>query len=327
MDLQLLQFRAQLLYHIRTFFIERNYLELDTPALSPSLIPETCLEVFETKYFEPWSGKEQNLYLVPSPEVYIKKIIAAHKVPVFQISKCYRNVESVGKTHSPEFTMLEYYTMNADYNDSLRLTEDLFASFSSLNYDIPDFLTKPITKLTMNEAFKRYAGFYLDDCKAASSLAEQALRLSIHESSASTFSSWAWDDLYELIFVHCVEPSLPKESLIALTDYPALVPCLAQNADDFHKERWELYGGGLELANCYSEETKPDKVQEYFLHEGKLKKEHSRINHAIDNSYWKTFTNFPICSGVALGIDRLLMLLTRRTTIDSVIPFPLKQSL
>ena len=86
MDLELLQFRSKAINHIRSFFLERNYLELDTPSLSPFLIPETCLEVFETKYLEPWSGKEQNLYLVPSPEVYIKQIIAAHKVPVFQIS-------------------------------------------------------------------------------------------------------------------------------------------------------------------------------------------------------------------------------------------------
>jgi elongation factor P--(R)-beta-lysine ligase len=324
MDLELLQFRSKAINHIRSFFLERNYLELDTPSLSPFLIPETCLEVFETKYLEPWSGKEQNLYLVPSPEVYIKQIIAAHKVPVFQISKCYRNVESVGKTHSPEFTMLEYYTMEADYNDSLLLTQDLFLSFANLNYDIPSCMNHPFTKLTMSEAFRLYAGFYLDDCKTSASLAEKAQKLSIHEPSDKCFSSWAWDDLYELIFVHCVEPSLPKDKMTVLTDYPALVPCLAQNADDFHKQRWELYGGGLEIANCYSEETSPLLVKEYFEKEGSLKQRESRIPHNIDTNYWKIFNSFPRCSGVALGFDRLLMLLTKRSTIDAVIPFPLK---
>lgn len=324
MDLELLQFRSKTINHIRSFFVDQKYLELDTPALSTHLIPETCLEVFETKYLEPWSGKQQNLYLVPSPEVFIKQVIAVHKVSVFQISKCYRNVESIGKTHSPEFTMLEYYTMNADYKDSLLLTEDIFTSFSKLDYDIPGFITKPFTILSMSEAFKIYAGFYLDDCKTPSSLAEKALMLSIHESPDAKLDTWAWDDLYELIFVHCVEPSLPKNCMTVLTDYPSLVPCLAQNADDFHKQRWELYGGGLEIANCYSEETSPRLIKEYFEQEGSLKHKSSRIPHVIDNQYWEIFKTFPECSGVALGVDRLLMLLTGRSTIDAVIPFPLK---
>ncbi len=325
MDLELLHFRAALLNHIRSFFLGRSYLELDTPSLSPCLIPETCLEVFKTEYYEPWSGEKRDLFLVPSPEVYIKQVIASHKVSVFQISKCYRNVESVGHTHSPEFTMLEYYTMNADYHDSLHLTEELFKSFSKLEYDIPQFIKPPFTCLTMSEAFNTYAGFYLDDCKTASALAEKALSLSIHEPVDSPFQSWAWDDLYELIFVHAVEPSLPKNRMTFLTDYPSLVPCLAQNADSFHKERWELYGGGIEIANCYSEETDPEKVRAYFLQEGKLKMEQSRVQHGIDNTYWENFRDFPKCSGTAMGFDRLLMLLTKRSVIDSVLPFPLKQ--
>ncbi len=324
MDLDLLHFRSKTINHIRSFFSDRNYLELDTPALSPFLIPETCLEVFETKYIEPWSGNEQNLYLVPSPEVYIKQIIASHKVSVFQLSKCYRNIESVGKTHSPEFTMLEYYTIDADYHDSLCVTEELFRSFAKLNYDIPHYVCQKFTKLSMNEAFHLYAGFYLDDCKTPASLAEKAHNLSIHEPPGVSFYTWNWDDLYELIFVHSVEPSLPKNRMTVITDYPSLVPCLAQNADDFHKQRWELYGGGLEIANCYSEETSPLQIKKFFEEEGQQKNTTSRIPHPVDSDYWKLFTNFPKCSGVALGFDRLLMLLTKRSTIDAVIPFPLK---
>ena len=123
MDLERLRFRARIMQNIRRFFIERGYLELDTPALSCDLIPETCLEVFKTDYIKnaahaKTAGRthiqSSALYLVPSPEIYIKKIIAQHKVNVFQLSKCYRNAESCGRIHSPEFTMLEYYTMNAD---------------------------------------------------------------------------------------------------------------------------------------------------------------------------------------------------------------------
>ena len=97
MDLERLKFRSQVIQNIRSFFTNKGYLELDTPALSPDLIPETCLEVFKTEYIEPWSGRTRNLYLVPSPEIYIKKIIAQHNISVFQVSKCYRNVESTGR--------------------------------------------------------------------------------------------------------------------------------------------------------------------------------------------------------------------------------------
>ena len=126
MDLERLKFRSQVIQNIRSFFTNKGYLELDTPALSPDLIPETCLEIFKTEYIEPWSGRTRNLYLVPSPEIYIKKIIAQHNISVFQVSKCYRNVESTGRIHSPEFTMLEYYTMDADYKDTAAITEELF---------------------------------------------------------------------------------------------------------------------------------------------------------------------------------------------------------
>lgn len=324
MDLELLQFRAQVINHIRNFFLNKEYLELDTPSLSENLIPETCLEVFKTQYIEPGSHKEHELFLAPSPEIYIKKIIAAHKVSVFQISKCYRNIESVGKTHTPEFTMLEYYTMNATYKDSLELTEKLFSFISKLPRDMPNFLKQPFTKITMNEAFKLYAGFYLDECKTSESLAQKARTLDLYENKENPFSTWAWDDLYELIFVHAVEPNLPKDKMTAILNYPSMVPCLAKNADAFHKERWELYGGGIELANCYSEETDANLVKEYFKSEGKLKKERSLVKHTIDEAYSEIFTHFPECSGVALGVDRLLMLLTKRSTIDSVLPFPLK---
>ena len=108
MDLETLQFRARTMQRIREFFIQRGYLELDTPALSSHLIPESCLEVFRTEYIYPGTQEATPLYLVPSPEVHIKPLIARHKVSMFQLSKCYRNLESCGRIHSPEFTMLEY---------------------------------------------------------------------------------------------------------------------------------------------------------------------------------------------------------------------------
>ena len=321
MDLELLQFRAKVIQAVRNFFIAKGYLETDTPALSPDLIPETCLEVFRTQYLVPWSDKKQDLYLVPSPEIYMKKLIARHRVPVFQISKCYRNVESVGRTHSPEFTMLEYYTMNADYTDSLKITEDLFSSLlAELKPENVEGISLPFERITMDEAFLISAGFRLSDCPEPAQLAQKAAAFGLNANADDN-----WDDLYELIFVHKVEPNLLQitKKPLFLLDYPNKVPCLAQDSGKSPdcKERWELYINGIELANCYSEETDPEKVRKYFAQEGGLKAENSMVPHKIDENYWKIFKDFPRCSGVAMGMDRLIMCLAGKKSIDSVLPF------
>jgi len=329
MDLEMLQLRAKIIQKIRSFFIERNYLELDTPALSTNLIPETCLEIFKTEYIEPWSNKTKELYLVPSPEIYIKKIISQHKVSVFQLSKCYRNIESNGKIHSPEFTMLEYYTMNANYLDSAKITEELFDYIlpqENKGIDYFKHLRPPFIKLTMDEAFYKYAGFYLSENMETKNLAEKARELGIIEQEDNPFDNWQWDDLYELILVQCVEPNLPKNKPVFLINYPAKVPCLAQdvisdNKKILWKERWELYANGIELSNCYSEETNAEKVKEYFESESNLKTKNAKIPHAIDNNYWKFFQNFPKCSGNAMGVDRLIALIAGCSTIENIIPF------
>jgi lysyl-tRNA synthetase class 2 len=331
MDIERLRRRARIIQDIRVFFTGRGYLELDTPALSPDLIPETCLEVFETLWLDP-QGNRRSLYLTPSPEIYIKQIIARHRVPVFQLSKCYRNYESAGRIHSPEFTMLEYYTMNADYRDSIGITEELFAALEP-----PERLKPPFARLTLDDAFAEYAGFRLSSAQTPAELAEQARRLGIVESDGSPLASWAWDDLYELILVHAVEPALPKDRPVALMDYPAQVPCLAKDipavmpessmpaapCGPLWKERWELYCGGVELANCYTEETDLGKVRAYFEREGALKAKTARIPHTVKWDYWKIFQDFPSCSGVALGVDRLAALMCGAQSIEAVLPFPL----
>lgn len=324
----MLKFRADIMQRIRSFFTKKGFLELDTPALSRDLIPETCLEVFKTEYIKPWSEEKVPLYLVPSPEIYIKKIISQHKTSVFQLSKCYRNIESVGNIHSPEFTMLEYYHMNVSYMETANITEELFNELlppkPKTGSDPFAFMRPPFWRLTMDDAFEKYAGFKLSSCNEAADLAGHAKELGLEESADNRFEKWPWDDLYELILVSCVEPNLPKDVPVMLMDYPAKVPCLAQEFYKdgmFWKERWELYCNGIELSNCYSEETDPKKIREFFEAEGKAKTESAKIPHAIDENYWKNFEGFPKCSGNAMGVDRLIALLSGHKTIESVLPF------
>jgi lysyl-tRNA synthetase class 2 len=316
MDIEMLRERARIIRQARSFFDSKDYLELDTPLLSPDLIPESCLEVFETKRITPCGGVTP-YWLIPSPEIWMKKIIAQHRLNVYQVCKCFRNGESSGFLHSPEFTMLEYYTMNAGYMDSLALTEELFRALTG-GESSP--LCLPFERMTVAEAFSRYAGFDLfASVETPKGLENEARRLGLDpvpEQSAVT--------LYDLIFIHAVEPHLKQNRVIALLDYPAFVPALAKKSSNGKTvERWELYFNGIELANCYSEETEPRRVRDFFESEAESKERQAVVKHKVDHDYYKIFekTGFPACSGVALGLDRLIMAICGRSSIDGVLPF------
>ncbi|MDR2633294.1 MAG: LysR family transcriptional regulator [Treponema sp.] len=331
MDRELLWTRAQIIRQTRTFFDRRGYLEVDTPLLAPNLIPESCLEVFETAYLPPPLSTRRQAkayWLIPSPEIWMKKLIAEHGVSLYQICKSFRNSESLGRLHSPEFTLLEYYTMDGDYTDSLSVTEDLFQFLlTELDEEGRDrsALHPPFMRIPMEEAFCRWAGFSLFDAVAQGTLEEAARELGLEPPQGMDLA-----DLYNLIFVHAVEPRLPQDKPVALMDYPAFVPCLAKKDRPGRTvERWELYVQGIELANCYTEEGDPQKVREYFTEEGARKARTALVPHRIDEEYWKVFRPrkgkpFPLCSGVALGLDRLIMALTGRSSIDGVLPFPME---
>lgn len=323
----MLKFRSECIHQTRTFFRNKHYLETDTPALAPYLIPETCLEVFTTDYQKSGEAIIQPLYLVPSPEVYIKQLIADHGVSIFQISKCYRNGESVGRIHSPEFTMLEYYTMGADYRQSLELTESFINTLiQSIAQAIP--LHLPFERITMDEAFMQGAGFSLASATESRDLALHAERLGLGDSN--DYQGWAWDDLYELLLVHAVEPFLANKEAVFVTDYPARVPTLAQERTVSQasiqwqvKERWELYIRGVEIANCYTEERNKERVDAYIREEGAEKNRSAVTPHPVIDGFGHICARMPPCSGVAVGLDRLIMVLAGKKSIDTVLPFPL----
>ena len=317
MDLEMLKERSRIIRQVRSFFDSKNYLELDTPLLSPDLIPESCLEVFETTLLPPQGSKKESrpFWLIPSPELWMKKLIARHGVNVFQICKCFRNGESIGRLHNPEFTMLEYYTMDADYIDSLALTQELFV-YLAKEADEPS-LSLPFERITVAQAFERWAGFDLFAAVEKGELEKQAQRLGLTPQNGMSTGT-----LYDLIFIHTVEPQLKMQKPVVLLDYPAFVPCLAKSSPGGRTlERWELYYNGIELANCFSEETCAQKVKDFFISEECEKEKVSLVRHNVDHDYWKNFNDFPRCSGVALGLDRLIMALTGRSNIDAVLPF------
>jgi lysyl-tRNA synthetase class 2 len=190
------------------------------------------------------------------------------------------------------------------------------------------------------EAFARFAGFDLfTAAETEEGMETEARRLGLDPMPGIGVAG-----LYDLIFIHAVEPQLKMERPIALLDYPSFVPCLARrNVDGKTVERWELYYNGIELANCFSEETDAQRVRNFFESETRAKEQKALVNHAVDRNYWKIFaqaetnsTKAPEAkasasgkglhsfSGVALGLDRLIMALCGRSRIDGVLPFPME---
>jgi lysyl-tRNA synthetase class 2 len=325
----MLKIRARALQAIRGFFADREYLEVDTPMLAPTLIPESHLEVFRTEFEHP-DHHRRELYLTPSPEVWIKRLLADGAGSLFQLGKSFRNGESVGRLHEPEFTMLEYYTVDAGYMDSLTITEELFgelldatadavAAYRRLRERPPKAapLHPPFERVSVTEAFERYAGVrshYLGEIEALQAITRrQGMR---------TRGDETYEELFNRLFVHLVEPELPADRAVVLYDYPAAIPTLAADREGTPwSERWELYLGGVETANCYTEERDPGKVRRFFAAEG-ARKSRARVPHHVDDGYYRVFgENFPYCSGVAMGVDRLLMVLLGEQSIKRVIPF------
>ena len=313
-DISLLKTRDKIIKEIRKYFSDLGYLEVETPVLSPSLIPESYLEAFSTKLINPYKD-EKEFYLTPSPEIWMKKLLAEGSGSLFQITKSFRNSEQTGRHHNPEFTMLEWYSTGANCKEAIVITENLLDKLAEIfNCDL---VKSPCLKIPIKDLFLKHTGIDLEKCKNAELLTE-----AIKKAGFGDKSNYTWEEAFNYIFVSIIEPSLPREKPVIVTDYPLQIPCLAKKTENNKWfQRWELYVNGIELANCYTEETNKTIIDAFFKEQEKLKS-NSLVNHYIDKSYTDIFSNnFPDCSGVALGIDRLVMAITGASKIQDVISF------
>lgn len=298
---------------IRNFFSRRGYVEVDTPIFSEKVIPESSIHLFSTTEENPFSSPIKQ-FLLPSPEYWMKKLISRGIGNCFQMGKCFRNGESRGKHHNPEFTMLEWYTNNADYIASMETTKALLENLADY---FPNRFPLPVEILSVKEIFLHYTGINLEQINTIQQFKEISLSIGIDSNNAET-----WEEIFNLIFLTRVEPSLSRKGAIFLKDYPRFIRCLAKEIpNSIWVERWELYINGMEIANCYSEEVDSIKIRSLFKEEDKILKK-SPDKPEIDWDFPELFKeNFPPCSGTALGFDRLLMYCTEVDSIDRVIPF------
>ena len=312
--------RAFLYRKTREFFDSKGYLEVETPTLSPDLIPEPTIDCFATTFINEFTGSRE-LYLVPSPEIFIKKLIASGCGSVYEISKCFRNCEQLGSIHNPEFTMLEYYTVGQDEKYSIELTLEYLRSLAFDDYERPVWLDKEPVVMSIRDAVMQYCSLDLEELQNPALLRKTAVeKLGLHIPGPES-----WDDTFNRIFCTFVEPSIPTDRIVIFTDYPQQIDCLAKRNGNWRR-RWEMYIRGIEIANCYLEETDPEVVRSYYEKEQarlvELRNANGRPIPDADPSFADCFDSFPLCSGVAVGMDRLLMVLTGRKDIQSTLLFP-----
>ena len=287
--------RAFIYEYIRDFFKERDFLEVDTPIRSPAIAPEEFITPFES---EDW-------FLAASPELYMKRLLAAGYEKIFQFSHSFRKGER-GRWHNPEFTMLEWYRTGADYSQIISEIEDLITAIAGrlgfknnkIEYQHQAIdLKKPWPRMTIRDAFLKAAAW--DPAAEPDSLR------------------------FDTDFVTKVLPSFSPHLPTVLIDYPASMASLARlkPGNPLVAERAEVFIGGLELANAYSELTDV-KEQEQRFREAieEIQKERGQTM-PMPQKFLQALLRLPECGGVALGIDRLVMLFCNADSIDDVMAF------
>ncbi len=316
--------RTGIIASVRQFFGEAGFVEVETPALQVSPGLEPHLDAFETTLREPFhDGKDHTLHLHTSPEFAMKKLLAAGEPRLFQIARCYRNQER-SATHHPEFTMLEWYRADATCRDVMADCERLLAACATAlsRGERAADPSAPWDRVTVGEAFARHAGIDLmalmdDDVEPTPGpLIEAARDIGIWANDRDR-----WEDAFFRIFLAVVEPELGVGSPAILYDYPAPMAALSRLKPGGRlAERFEVFVCGLELANGYTELTDPVEQRARFERDRARRTADLGAAYPIDEDFMAALeAGLPECAGVALGIDRLVMLATGAGHIEDVL--------
>ena len=330
--------REKVLTAIRRFFFDRKFHEVETPYLTGSLPPESYLDIFETTLLDR-QRTPTKAYLPTSPEPFLKKLLVAGVGNCFALPKSFRNTEDKSKTHNPEFTILEWYRVNADYTDIMDDCEELlqfintYLQRSSVQQGAkkPTELTyqgkhvdfsSPWERLSICEAFLRYAKFDLTKALNLKDLAPIAKKKGYTVTSNDT-----WEELFHLIFLNEIEPKLGRRKPTIIYDYPVSLAALSRKkkSDPRFAERFEFYIEGLELGDAYSELTDWKEQLARFKEEEEERKRLGKVAHPMDMDFIEALkVGMPEAGGIAVGVDRLIMLFADATDIADTLFFPAK---
>jgi lysyl-tRNA synthetase class 2 len=322
----MLKTRARMADALRAFFRERDFLEVETPVLQVSPGMEPHIKIFSTELIEP-QGAGRTLHLHTSPEFTMKKLLVAGVPRLFQLCHSFRNEER-SETHSPEFAMLEWYRAGETYEalmeDCVGLLRACAEAAGCRTFTWRGTESDPFAdwrRLSVAESFETYAGIDLLACAPdAAKLGEAAARIGIppHEGDA-------FDDIFFRIFAERIEPHLGVGAPCILYDYPVSMAALSRPkaSDPRLAERFEIYVAGMELANAFGELTDAAEQRRRFEKDTALARRiYGRAN-PIDEDFLAALEHgMPESSGIALGFDRLVMLATGATRIESILFAP-----
>lgn len=315
-SLEVLRLRAQMLEKIRTFFAERSVLEVETPLLSHASIPDPALHSFKTEYFlDTVSSKSQTFYLQTSPEFAMKRLLAAGSSSIYQISKAFRNGGEAGRYHNPEFTLLEWYRIDFTHHDLMDEVDMLLQILLSC---------RPGERFTYQQIFQNYLG--IDPHQTSiETLQHCAQRHQIATEHLATLDHDAW---LQLLMTHLIEPQLPNHPIF-IYDFPASQAALARIRNEAIPvaEHFEVYVKGLELANGFHELCSATEQRQRFSNNQTQRKRFGYEAIPLDEHLLAALEQgLPNCAGVALGLDRLLLLISQKKTIQEVLTFPIERA-
>jgi len=319
--------RGKIIQAIRQYFLEEGFVEVETPYLVSSPGMEPHLLALEVPIHPP-GGAGRRMYLHTSPEYAMKKLLGEGWDKIFQVCRVYRD-EEAGPTHQIEFTMLEWYRARADYRKIMEDCEGLLDSLGQELRGKPELcyqdkkidLTPPAERLSVSQAMRIYGRVDIEKKVDGASLLEEAKSRGYRFDPGAIYS---FDEVFFKVFLEAVEPRLGQPKPTILYDYPASMAALARRKPEnpLWAERFELYVAGLELANAFSELTDPAEQRKRFESEQRLRAVLERPLVPIDEELLAALSRMPPSAGIALGVDRLVMLFCDAATIQEVVAFP-----
>lgn len=323
--------REKVVDAIREFFKSEGFHEVDTPLLVQSPGTEPYLEVFESELMTP-NYQNKKAYLLTSPELSMKKLLSAGMGSIFTICKSFRNGEGLSSFHNPEFSILEWYRVEADYLDMMQDCENLFLFILNklelnngnniLKYQNKDYdLSTPWERISVSVAFKKYAGVSQTDMLDKEKIVEIAKEKGYQVNSQTT-----WEEAYNQILLNEIEPHLGETKPTILYDYPASQAALSQKKKDDPRfaERFEFFIGGIELGNAFSELTDADEQKSRMEDDLQQRKDLGKVEYKIDRDFIEALEmGMPRTGGIAVGVDRLVMLFSDSASIKDSLLFPI----
>lgn len=326
--------RQRILAAVRGFFAGEGFLEVETPVLQISPGNEAHLHAFATTWQAP-DGATFPYYLRTSPEFAAKKLLTAGERRIYELARVFRNRER-GRTHHPEFTMLEWYRAEAPYEVLMEDCARLLAlaalaggvsRFSHRSQDCDPFA--PPERLTLVEAFRRHGGFDLAPHLAPPGEEPQVAPFALAAAAAGirVAADDTWADVFSRVLVERIEPHLGRGRPTLLCEYPTSEAALARPkpSDPRVAERFELYACGVELANAFGELTDPAEQRRRFEVEMAEKARLYGERYPIDEGFLASLGHMPPASGCALGLDRLVMLASGARTLEDVLWAPVER--